>query len=51
MNETEEIKELVKRYKDEIKTDYGWLNPKISEEKKLEEIHKDFRNKDIFPLY
>ena len=48
--ETEEIKELVKRYKNEIKTDYGWLNPKISEEKKLEEIHKDFRNKDIFPL-
>lgn len=48
--ETEEIKDLLKRYQDEIKTDFGWLNPKISEVKKLEEVHKDFTDRDIFPL-
>lgn len=47
---SKEIQDLLFIYGEGIKTEYGWINSKISDSKKIEEIKRDFEEEKIFPI-
>lgn len=47
---SKEIQDLLFICGESIKTEYGWINSKISDSKKIEEIKRDFEENDIFPI-
>lgn len=48
--ESKSINNLMEKYGEEVKTEYGWINPVLINEKKLNEVSKDFGDKDLFPI-
>lgn len=47
---SKEIQDLLFICGEGIKTEYGWINSKISDSKKIEEIKRDFEEEKIFPI-
>lgn len=47
---SKEIQDLLFVCGESIKTEYGWINSKISDSEKIEEIKKDFEEENISPI-
>ena len=45
------IKQLLEKDEEKIKTEYGWINKKYADETLIQEIYQDFKGKQTFLLF
>lgn len=51
IHEDQNVKKIIEYYSDEIKTEFGWINAKLENEKMMKSICEDFSSDEFYQLF